>query len=94
MNFLNSAGIDFTNAYLGGQGIKGSRIIFINGNVDPWHSLSIYNSTDEVNQPSVFIDGTGHCRNMMPSSPSDPPALVAARQQINAYLAGFMAEDQ
>jgi hypothetical protein len=42
--------------------------------------------------PSVLIDGTAHCRNMGDSSPSDPPALKAARVQIGAYFAAFMAD--
>ena len=32
-NQLNDAGVAFSNAYLGGQGIKGTRIIFVNGDV-------------------------------------------------------------
>jgi serine protease 16 len=61
--FLNTRTTRFTNAYMGGQAIASSRIIFVNGNVDPWHALSLWNSSSPV-QPSVFIDGTAHCRNM------------------------------
>jgi serine protease 16 len=83
--------IAFTNSALGGQSISASRIIFINGNVDPWHSLSLFSNTSGP-MPSVLIDGTAHCRNMGDSSPSDPPALKAARVQIGAYLAAYMAD--
>lgn len=62
--FLNMRTTRFTNAYMGGQAISSSRIVFVNGNVDPWHALSLYNST-QPEQPSVFIDGTAHCRNMV-----------------------------
>lgn len=88
---LNANRVLATNDMLGGTAIAMDRIIFVNGNVDPWHALSLYNSSNSAARPSVFIDGTAHCRNMQPSRPDDPPALVAARQQINAYLAAFMA---
>lgn len=90
---LNANRVSATNDMLGSTGIAMDRIIFVNGNVDPWHMLSLYNSSNTAARPSVFIDGTAHCRNMQPSSPNDPPALVAARKQINAYLAAFMASE-
>ena len=88
---LNIRTTRFTNAYMGGQAIASSRIVFVNGDVDPWHALSLYNSTSPA-QPSVFIAGTAHCRNMQPSRDTDPQPLKDARVRINALLAGFMAE--
>ena len=76
--FLNARTTRFTNAYLGGQSIASSRIVFVNGNVDPWHALSLYNST-QPEQPSVFINGTAHCRVRacppLPSAGVPAPAL-------------------
>jgi serine protease 16 len=89
---FNTAAVNLTNAMFGGQGMKGTRIVFANGSIDPWHSLSIYSGSNNATQPTVFIEGTAHCRNMIPSSPNDPPALVAARKEINAYLATFIAQ--
>ena len=34
----------------------------------------------------IFIQGTAHCANMLPPSPSDPPGLVAARQEISSFI--------
>jgi serine protease 16 len=65
--YLNFQRTLFSNAYTGGASIQSSNIIFVNGNVDPWHALSVYNSTAGENGPrvsSVFSDGTAHCRNM------------------------------
>jgi serine protease 16 len=90
---VNGDRVNFTNDYLGAKNISATRIVFANGSIDPWHALSAVNSTDAAAMPSVFIDGTAHCANMMPSSPSDPPALVAGRKQIAAYLAAFLAQD-
>jgi thymus-specific serine protease len=89
---FNIAAVNLTNALLGGQGIRGTRIVFANGSVDPWHFLSVYTGSNNATMPAVFIEGTAHCRNMLPSSPSDPPALKAARVEINNYLAEFIAQ--
>jgi serine protease 16 len=91
-NQLNDAGVAFTNAYLGGQGIKGTRIVFVNGDVDPWHWLSVYNaSTFDPMQPVVFIPGGSHCSNMGTPSDNDPPALIAAHAEIDGFIAQFLA---
>ena len=91
-NQLNDAGVAFTNAYLGGQDIKGTRIVFVNGDVDPWHWLSVYNaSTFDPNQPVVFIPGGSHCSNMGTPSDNDPPALIAAHAEIDGFIAQFLA---
>jgi serine protease 16 len=90
---INDYGVAQSNYLYGGNQIKGTRIIFANGNVDPWHYLSVYNqSTMDPRQPAVFIDGTAHCRNMYTPSPNDPEPLVAARGAINAYIADFLSE--
>lgn len=86
------AAVARTNALLGGQAMRGSRIIFINGSIDPWHALSLINGTASEDRPTVFIQGTAHCRNMQPSAANDPPALVAARKQIDALLAAFLQQ--
>ena len=91
-NRLNDEGVAFTNAYLGGNKIKGTRIIFVNGDVDPWHALSVFNQSEfDPYQPAVFIAGTAHCRNMYAPSANDPAPLVAARGEINGFLESFLA---
>lgn len=45
-----------TNEYYGGYDIRSSKIVFANGDVDPWHALGI---TQDITQdlPAVFIQG-------------------------------------
>jgi serine protease 16 len=90
---VNGDRVAFTNDYYGAKNISATRICFANGSIDPWHALSAVNSTDAAAMPSVFIDGTAHCANMMPSSPNDPPALVQGRKMIAANLADFLAQN-
>ena len=97
-----AANIDYTNEYYGisnytttfqnsappragGRDIQGSNIVFPNGSIDPWHALGVLNTTVEGITP-IFITGTSHCADMLPSSPYDPPGLTAARQQIAALI--------
>ena len=60
----NVARTRFTNAYTGGSNIQSSNIIFVNGNVDPWHALSVTDTQGSRNGPAVtavLINGTAHC---------------------------------
>jgi hypothetical protein len=45
-----------TNIYYGARNPGSTNVLFVNGDVDPWHSLSVLNST-AVNQ-AILIDGT------------------------------------
>ena len=84
--------VAWSNSNYGSVGIKGSRIIFPNGNIDPWHALSILPGHAHL-QPSVIpilINGTAHCANMYSSHPDDLPSLVQARRTIFNLLYLFL----
>jgi len=88
--FINK-GIKWTNTNYGGKNIKVSRVIFVNGSIDPWHSLGIISQNQTTNENLViFIDGTAHCANMYPESPNDPPQLKQARVQILEQLTAWL----
>jgi hypothetical protein len=91
------ARVRFTNAYLGGFSIAGatadtSRVLFTNGGVDPWASLSVRpDNVPAASRDSVVWIPTGaHCRQMRASSPNDPADVVAARAQSAAILAAAL----
>jgi len=72
--------INETNNCYGGNGPTGAtKIVFVNGSLDPWHALSILEDQSET-VTAVFINGTAHCADMRPERPSDPPQLIAARE--------------
>jgi len=77
--------VAWTNTVYGGRDVEGSEIVFPNGSIDPWHALGIVTDISP-SEPAVFIQGTAHCADMYPASPSDLPALVAARQQVIQQL--------
>ena len=61
-----------TNKYYGGLKINVPNVVFSNGNIDPWSSLSLNNVTGTVNSKSevLLINGTSHTRDMY-SLPGD-----------------------
>jgi len=59
--------------------------VFPNGSIDPWHALGIVKDVSSTEQ-AVFIEGTAHCANMYPASPSDPLQLIQARQHIQDHI--------
>jgi len=81
-----------TNRYYGSNKLPAygpTNILFVNGNLDPWHTLSITSSVSETVQ-AILIESTAHCAHEYPSSPSDPPGLIAARKAIEAQIAEWL----
>ncbi|EDQ91339.1 uncharacterized protein MONBRDRAFT_18115 [Monosiga brevicollis MX1] len=74
--------VNWTNEFYGGQQVAGTRIIYPNGSIDPWHALSVTSNTTIEDTLAIFINGTAHCANMYPPSSSDLPGLTAARTSI------------
>ncbi|MEE6510930.1 hypothetical protein FKM82_031266 [Ascaphus truei] len=74
-----------TNEYYGGFNIKGSRIVFPNGLIDPWHALGI-NSDLGSDLFAIPMPDAAHCANMYPVRPEEPPILPTARRYIMALL--------
>ncbi|XP_013421400.1 thymus-specific serine protease [Lingula anatina] len=83
--------VDFTNAYYGADRPKGSRIVFVNGSIDPWHALSVLRNQSST-EVAIFINGTAHCANMESAVPQDPPALTQARQKISDIIGEWLRD--
>jgi serine protease 16 len=87
--------VAFSNAVYGGKDVTEQvpRILWVNGLVDPWHALSVL-PADNANpaNAAVVIPTGAHCRAMLPSSPTDPEDVKAARAASAAVLAGWLAQ--
>jgi esterase/lipase superfamily enzyme len=91
-------GIDFkpelkvkqTNQHYGGNKLSTAvpdNILFVNGNIDPWHSLSIFEPIPNSPIQTVFVQGTAHCADVSLVGPSRaPPQLLQAQQKISDIL--------
>ncbi|XP_030044867.1 thymus-specific serine protease, partial [Microcaecilia unicolor] len=79
----------FTNEYYGADRPKASRVLFVNGDIDPWHALSVLHNQSH-SELAIYINGTAHCANMGSSKPLDPPALKQAKEKIAHYIGEWL----
>uniref|UniRef100_UPI00358EA41E thymus-specific serine protease-like n=1 Tax=Myxine glutinosa TaxID=7769 RepID=UPI00358EA41E len=85
------AGIDEINMEFGGKNPPASRIIFVNGDVDPWRVLSV---THEIAPllPSIMIPASAHGVDLNPSTINDPQSLTSARKKTKRILEGWLKQ--
>jgi serine protease 16 len=83
--------IQFSNDYYGGNLPQGSRILFVNGEIDPWHALSIQKNL-ENDQNLVLISDGSHCQNMFESSAEDSEVMKAAKKKIEAKVDEWLSQ--
>ncbi|KAM9738739.1 thymus-specific serine protease [Dama dama] len=74
-----------TNSYYGGQTPGATQVLYVNGDADPWHVLSVTQPLGP-SEPVVLIPSASHCLDMAPERPSDSPSLRLARQKISQQL--------
>eukprot|EP01101_Sappina_pedata_P003571 TRINITY_DN1431_c0_g1_i1.p1 TRINITY_DN1431_c0_g1~~TRINITY_DN1431_c0_g1_i1.p1 ORF type:complete len:485 (-),score=196.03 TRINITY_DN1431_c0_g1_i1:96-1550(-) len=93
MDFNTELLVEQTNVIYGGRNLLdgATNILFINGNIDPWHSLSV---TSDVAPgiKTILINGTAHCADMSPPTSRDPPGLAVAQQQTSAYIGDLLSQ--
>ncbi|XP_047662003.1 thymus-specific serine protease [Tachysurus fulvidraco] len=79
--------IAFTNQYYGGDQAQTQRVLYINGDIDPWMELSIvHNGTSVDEDRAIVIHGTAHCADMNPTRSGDKPSLRQARKEIERHV--------
>ncbi|KAM4835716.1 thymus-specific serine protease [Thomomys bottae] len=80
-----------TNSYYGGQTPGATQVLFVNGETDPWHVLSV----TRVLGPSelaLLIPNASHCLDMAPERSSDSPSLRLGRQRIIHQLQAWLSQ--
>lgn len=71
-----------------------SRILWVNGDVDPWHSQSVIGSAPGPDQPVVFpVSGASHCAWMRAAKAGEQPSLSRARRRIYEQLTDWLDAD-
>ncbi|XP_066494796.1 thymus-specific serine protease [Tiliqua scincoides] len=81
--------VSFTNDDYGADHPKASHVLFVNGDIDPWHALGVLKNQSH-SEVAILINGTAHAADMMPSSPADPLPLVEARRRINFQVGTWL----
>ena len=77
--------ISFSNLMYGGMNPKGSRVLYMNGDVDPWSANSIVDSIS-VSLPAVWVEGASHHFWTHPKKPTDDGKVVEAREKISEQV--------
>eukprot|EP01129_Flabellula_baltica_P004404 TRINITY_DN1528_c0_g1_i14.p1 TRINITY_DN1528_c0_g1~~TRINITY_DN1528_c0_g1_i14.p1 ORF type:complete len:381 (+),score=77.43 TRINITY_DN1528_c0_g1_i14:726-1868(+) len=88
LDFNTEERVKETNIYYGAKDYKrngATNILFVNGNIDPWHALSVTKTVSESVE-AILIDGTAHCRNIKVPDQYSPPGLIEAQQKTAAII--------
>lgn len=73
-----------TNELYGGLSPNVTHIVFVNGDLDPWHRLSVLEDIS-YEAPAKIIPRSSHCRDLFSNKDTDPEELKEARGYIK-YL--------
>jgi hypothetical protein len=82
--------VEASNLCYGADSPGGSRILFVNGLLDPWSALSVLQDQPE-DKSVVLIEGASHCMDMGDDKPDDSAQLRTARAAIAAKVASWLA---
>lgn len=80
--------INQTNLYYGSDTPSGSRVLWVNGEVDPWHGLSV--NTALPGQPILYVKGASHHAWTHPLSDCSQQTVLDARKTIRDQVADWL----
>ncbi|XP_076286949.1 putative serine protease K12H4.7 isoform X2 [Lasioglossum baleicum] len=78
-----------TNLMYGGLRPDLRNVIFTNGNIDPWHALSVLQDLNRFS-PAILIDGSSHCSDLYNHESTDVPELVQARSRVRTIISSWI----
>jgi len=84
------ANIEKTNAHYGGIRPNMTRVMWVNGEIDPWASQAVLNTT-LPGQSTLWVSGASHHAWTHPSLPTDCSSIVNARKSIFAQVLKWLA---
>ena len=84
--------IDASNAFYGGRKPNATRILYPNGEVDPWKSQGVLESPGPE-LPVMLVKGASHHAWTHPSLPTDQATVVQARLDIKKQVAEWLKEE-
>jgi hypothetical protein len=81
-----------TNQEYGGENSQGTNTLFVSGEVDPWHALSVMEPNNNE-QGTFYALGASHHFWTHPSKDSDQQSVVEAREYIWDTVRGWLKQD-
>ncbi|XP_042540313.1 thymus-specific serine protease [Dipodomys spectabilis] len=80
-----------TNSYYGGQTPGATQVLFVNGDTDPWHALSVTQDLG-ASELVLLIPNASHCLDMASERSSDSAGLRLGRQRIIQQLQTWLRQ--
>ncbi|KAK3284619.1 hypothetical protein CYMTET_7739 [Cymbomonas tetramitiformis] len=80
-----ASNVNYTNVYYGALKPVGTRVLWPNGEVDPWSALSVLKSP-QPGQPTLWVKGASHHFWTHPSASTDQQSVVQARAAIRRQI--------
>jgi len=81
--------IEYTNAMYGGSHVQATRVMYPNGQIDPWHALGVL-SAPNAEEPTLWVQAASHHFWTHTTQPTDDvfirEARVAIWNQVDAWL--------
>ncbi|XP_066259152.1 putative serine protease K12H4.7 [Euwallacea similis] len=91
---LISAGINATNVLYGGVTAPVSKVVHFHGRIDPWHALGKLETTDDVGDSVIIVDGASHCASLYAISSTDSEDLANAKAEIHRLTGIWLGIDE
>lgn len=73
--------VSYTTEFYGSDRPGATRILFPNGQIDPWSALGVHHAPSR-SEPTLSVAGASHHSWTHPSLPTDQPEVVEARRVI------------
>jgi len=86
------AGVQASNIRYGGDRPAGSRILFVNAEIDPWNAASVLVSPNK-GEPELFVRGASHHQWTHPPKSTDTPEVIKVRLDIADQLSKWLLEE-
>ncbi|KAF4670554.1 Thymus-specific serine protease [Perkinsus olseni] len=87
-----AANIDRTSCKRGGLSLNATRILSVNGGVDPWHRLALVTSDDPA-LPTIWVPGASHHYWTHHGSENVDKSVARARAGIRGIVKQWLRED-
>jgi len=87
-----TAWVGATNSLYGGRNIQGSRILFPNGEIDPWRALGVIDAPNSQ-EPTTMVKTSSHHYWTHPALPTDNAYIKEAREQIWSQVTAWLDEN-
>jgi len=81
--------IDQTNIFYGGYNLNATKVLFTNGVIDPWSTISIREPNGFGVEAITYF--AGHCAPMTAATNQDPITLTRARKTIDLFVSTYLS---